>query len=110
MEIYNKLPEDIQHKFFMYFSHPNAQNICRKNYDNLLKELKEYNAFKRDVMEKIIAKSYIRFYDFIDMLSVRFSIGWYTTSVRWVYKHNNKRIVDYLQLEQSESSSSLELS
>ena len=110
MEIYNRLPEDIQHKFFMYFSHPNAQNIRRKNYDSLLKELKEYNAFKRDVMEKIIAKSYIRFYDFVDMRSVRFSIGWYTTSVRWIYKHNNKRIVDYLQEEQSESSSSLELS
>ena len=79
----------------------------------ILKEqnaFKEYNAFKRDVMEKIIAKSYIRFYDFIDMRSVRFSIGWYTTSVRWIYKHNNKRIVDYLQLGQSESSSSLELS
>ena len=97
MEIYKKLPEDIQGKFFMYFSHPNAEIILHKNYDNLLKELKEYNAFKQDVMEKIIAKSYIRFYDFIDMRSVRFSIGWYTTSVRWMYKHKNKRIVDYLQ-------------
>ena len=97
MEIYNKLPEDIQHKFFMYFSHPNAQNICRKNYDNLLKELKEYNAFKRDVMEKIIAQSYINYYDFIDMRSVRFSIGWYTTSQRWVYKHHNKRLLDFIQ-------------
>ena len=97
MEIYYKLPEDIQHKFFMYFSHPNAQNIRRKNNDNLLKELKEYNAFKRDVMEKIIAQSYINYYDFIDMRSVRFSIGWYTTSQRWVYKHHNKRLLDFLQ-------------
>ena len=95
--MYHKLPEDIQRNFFMHFSHPNAKKIRRKNYDNLLKELKEYNAFKRDVMEKIIAKSYIRFYDFIDMRSVRFSIGWYTTSVRWIYKNKNKRIVDYLQ-------------
>ena len=97
MEIYHKLPEDIQRKFFMYFSHPNAQNIRRKNNDNLLKELKEYNAFKRDIMEKIIAQSYINYYDFIDMRSVRFSIGWYTTSQRWVYKHHNKRLLDFLQ-------------
>ena len=98
MEIYNKLPEDIQHKFFMHFSHPNAQKIRCKNYDKLMKELMEYNAFKQDVMEKIIAQSYINYYDFIDMRSVRFSIGWYTTSQRRIYKYKNKMLLDHLHV------------
>ena len=89
MDIYIKLPEDIQCKFFMYFSHPNVQKILRKNYDILLKELKEYNAFKR-CNGKIITQSYLKYYDFIDMRSVRFSIGWYTSSQRWIYKRLNK--------------------
>ena len=93
MDIYIKLPEDIQCKFFMYFSHPNAQKILRKNYDILLKELKEYNAFKRGIMEKIITQSYLKYGDFINMRSVRFSIGWYTTSQRWIYKHLNKKYI-----------------
>ena len=87
MNIYIKLPEDIQRNFFMHFSHPNAQKILRKKYELLLKELKGYNAFKRDVMEKIIPQSYLSYHDFIDMRSVRFSIGWYTISQRWIYKH-----------------------
>ena len=37
------------------------------------------------------------YYDFIDMRSVRFSIGWYTTSQRWIYKHYNSHIIDFLQ-------------
>lgn len=95
MDIYNKLPKDIQHTFFMYFSHPNAQSILRKDYERLLGELREYNSFKRDVMERIIPQSYLRYHDFIDMRSVRFSIGWYNTSTRWLYKHRlqiNKKL------------------
>ena len=103
MDIYKKLPEDIQRNFFMYFSHPNAHKILHKNSEILLKELKEYNSFKRDVMEKIIPQSYLKYHDFIDMRSVRFSIGWYTTSQRWLYK---KRIRNHSLSD----SSSLELS
>lgn len=97
MEIYRRLPEDIKHKMFMHFRHPMAELIRKRNHTILIKELKEYNAFKRDVMEKIIAQSYLDYYDFIDMRSVRFSIGWYTTSQRWIYKHHNSHIIDFLQ-------------
>ena len=97
MEIYTKMPEDIKHKMFVYFQHPNAEIIWKRNHTQLIEELKEYNSFKRDIAEKILAKSYFKYYDFIDMHSVRLSIGWYTSSQRWVYKYHNKHIIDFLQ-------------
>ena len=75
MEIYRKLPEDIQHKFFMYFQHPNAETIRSKNHHKLMMELTKYNTFKQDIMERIIHQSYIKHY--LDMRSIRFSYGWF---------------------------------
>jgi len=75
MEIFHRLPEDVQYKFFMYFQHPNAKNIRSKNHHKLMLELTEYNKFKRDIMERIIKKSYIKHY--LDMRTIRFSYGWF---------------------------------
>ena len=101
MDIYYRLPEDIQRSFFMYFRHPNAENIRRRHSVKLMKELKEYNAFKRDVMERIIAQSNLKHHDFIDMRSVRFSIGWYTRAERRIFKHQNNQLLDFLQGEKN---------
>ena len=75
MEIFHRLPEDVQYKFFMYFRHPNAVTIRSKSHHKLMLELTEYNKFKRDIMERIIKKSYIKHY--LDMRTIRFSYGWF---------------------------------
>jgi hypothetical protein len=101
MEIYHSLPYDIKHKMFIHFRHPVAKILRKRNHDILIQELKEYNTFKSDILEKINTQSYLNYYDFIDIHSVCFSIGWYTTSQRWVYKYHNCHIIDFLQDIQS---------